>query len=825
MPNEIILKIGAEGDVGPGVEAAIQPALAAQEELSAATAQAAQEDADHLKLVEAQYGQLGTAAAKAYGQAMEAADAASAAVEKFGKATSLRGIESGAKNAALAIARLETEIKTLRDAGGNVEALEARLRELQAEMERNVQKSGKMRKAIADLKDEMKASTARAGELEGQIGSLEGILNVLGASTLGNVASKAVALQGALLITVAAAKQVYEILDALTKQAAAAWEESLSRQDAAMRAASGETGQYAANLRNVLAKNGYDVASASLAELLKMEEEFAGRLRSRGAQVGKLQGELRKDLKALHDDTAGTIADLEAIGDEELRNSELGSRAVAAVRELMARYKELGEEAPDALKKWSIDLERIAGQHEDLISILDRLLGAVGVRGPAAIDKQIDALRDYAGEVERSGDVTVEQAQMILGAIDQIRKAVQLLPEDQREAADGMLDALGDIEDRYRDLASVALATFGVQTPDAIERSISKVQGLIEAFGPLGKVTAEQATIVVAALQQILDAISVLPAEQRAAMKDQETAIRALADQYGEIAVRRKQYAEDIIAAEEKQLAREKKILAERQELLSTFADVFDQLQAKLASRSPADPGADVEKLREELKKLQDVPLKSAEQVAQIAALEDEISKTAATTFGFADANKAAALSAGEVDDALAGLIDSIKGVEGGFANLPLASRAAIENMVGRLQQAAQEGTATKEVLNDAFLTVGRIIDDAGGSMGDLGTAINRANEDTLNLRREFGELEQGLFGVKDAAAEMGEAQKDAATVAKERAEAATKAAQEEKKAIDASVESQGAELEIMERKLVIWERLLIIAKEYRDCVGSTAFG
>lgn len=828
MGNEITMRVGFEG--APGGDAALQENLAkakaAQEEASRATEKAAQEEAAHLALVQAQYGQLGPAAAKAYGQAEAAASEAAAAVSRFGDAAAKggKGAERAAAQAAVAIEKLENEIRELRAAGGNVEVLEGQLRELNAQMERNVATAGKMRRALADAKDEFKASTARAGELEGQIGSLEGILNVLGASTLGNVASKAVALQGAFLITVAAAKQIFDILDALTKQAGAAWEESLSRQDAAMRAASGETGQYAANLRNVLAKNGYDVANASLADLMKMEEEFVGRLRARGAEMAKLSTQIKGDQKSLQDDTAVTLGALKDLGAEQLNNTAIAGRALDVVRELVARYKELGQEVPEALREWSVALERIAGQHESLLSILDRVLSAVGVRGPAAIDKQIDALREYAGEVERSGAVTADQAGLILSQIDQIRKALELLPESQQEAAAGMIASLEDLEERYRGLANVALSSFGVQTPDAIDRSIAKVDGLLAAFGPLGKVTAEQAAIVVAELQKILEAIALLPAEQKAAMVDQETAIRALADQYGEIAVRRKQYAADILAAEEAQLAREKEIVAERQELLSTFASTFEQLQSKLAGKQGGDAAAaEVEKLKTELAGLEDLAILTPEQVARMAELEDQIGSATVASAAFATGNKAASLSVEEVDGALVGLIDSLKDTEGGFANLPLAARAAVENMVGRLQQAAQEGTATGDTLNDVFLTVGRIVDEAGGSMGDLGTAINRANEDTLNLRREFGELEQGLAKTETAAKLLGETQKDAGTVAKEAAEAAVTAAKAQTEALEGTQKAQAANLELLERTATVWERIVGFAEAYKECLGSTS--
>lgn len=828
MANELLLKMGVEtSGVAAGAEEAVEQVKSAQQDLSASTAQAAKEDADHLALVEAQYGQLGPAAAKAYGQARAASDEAAAAVARFGEmaAKGGKGAERAAAQAAIAIEKLEKEIRDLRAAGGNVEALEAQLRDLQRQMERNVQTAGKMRKALADAKDEFKASTARAGELEGQIGSLEGILNVLGASTLGGVASKAVALQGAFLITAAAAKQIYEILDALTKQAAAAWEDSLSRQDAAMRAASGETGQYAANLRNVLAKNGYDVAAASLGDLMKMEEEFVGRLRARGAETEKLQAQIRGDQKSLQDDTAVTIAALKSLGEEELNNAALAGRALSVVQEVVERYKTLGEEAPEALREWSVALERIAGQHENLISILDRVLGAVGVRGPAAIDKQIDALREYAFEVERSGDVTADQAALILNSVEQIRRAIELLPEGQREAAEGMLDALEGLEERYRGIAEVALATFGIQTPEAIGRSIEKLEGLISAFGPLGRVTAEQAAVVVAELQKILDAISVLPEGQRAAMADQETAIRALADQYGEIAVRRKQYAEDIIASEEKQLAREKEIIAEREALLSTFASVFEQLQAKLSGKDAGDGSAEqIAALKQELTGLQKLDVLTPEQLNRMNELSDELATAVQGTFEFGKAQEQAALSVEDVDAAMAGLLDSLKATEGGFKSLPLASRDAIANMLDRLQETAARGHATGDVLKDTFEGVGRVVEQAGGTMGELGTSLQRASEDTLDLDREFGELEASITATSDATGKLGEAQKDASTLAKERAEAAIKAANEEAEAVNVAKEAHAGVVGFLKEEVDLSARLLVIWKELKECMASTSF-
>jgi Mg2+ and Co2+ transporter CorA len=866
--NELLLRMGVEASgVAAGAEEAVEQVKSAQQDLSASTARAAQEDADHLALVEAQYGQLGPAAAKAYGQATAAADAAGAAsVAASKKATgSWRGFEVAAANAAGAVNRLEKEIEDLRAAGGNVTVLENRLEGLRAEAQRNSKAFGEFRKNLRDVQDETKIAQRNAGEYEGTLTSLEDVVNSVNPA-LGNQVVKLLAVQSAMFIVqnigrdMAAGMRDIAVAIGVSDEAAdkfaknleakfsanpfkvfasylseaqdkqAAFFENLSERMAAQvdetERASGALAQYALNLRNVLSGQGYDVAAASLEQLLVMEGEFRKRIAERGPAIEKLATQIRGDQKALQDDTAVTVGALAKLGDAELQNAEKAKKSAEVVRELVQRYKEAGIEVPGVLEDWNTRLQALVQSHENLATILDKVLSAVGVRGPAAIDKQIDALREYAGEVERSGNVTTDQAALILNSIEQIRRAIELLPEGQRQAAQGMLDALEDLEERYRGIAKVALATFGIQTPEAIGRSIEKVEGLISAFGPLGRVTAEQAAVVVAELQKILDAISVLPTEQRAAMADQEAAIRALADQYGEIAVRRKQYAEDIIASEEKQLAREKEILAERQELLSTFASVFDQLQAKLASRSDVAPGvdADVEKLRAELKQLQDIPLKSGEQVAQIAALEDELKKAAGTTLGFADAQKAATLTSQEVDDALAGLIDSIKGVEGGFANLPLAARYAVENMVGRLQQAAQEGTATKDVLNDAFVTVGRIIDEAGGSMGDLGTAINRANEDTLNLRREFGELEMGIAKAETAAKVLGETQKDAATISRERAEAAVKAANEEAAAVNVAKEAHAGVVVFLKEEVDLSARLLVIWKELKECMASASF-
>lgn len=852
MGNEVILKIGGEED--PSLNAALGEAAAKQKKLqedaaAASRAAAEQEEAD-LKLIQAQYGQLGPAAAKAYGQAQASATAAAAAVDNFGKLAErgAKGAERAAGQAAVAIEKLEAEIKQLRATGADTEFLEGKLRELRAEMERNAVTAGKMKKAIRDAGDDIRATTAGAGELEGQIGSLEGIFNALGAKTLGSFASKLVAVQGAFLITVAAAKQIYEILDVLTKDAAARWEASLERQAEREEIASGAALHYAQNLRNVLAKQGYDVASASLSQLIAMEDEFQGRLRARGPAIEKLAEQFRGNRKSLIDDTAVVLGALDEVGGAELANTELAKKAAAAVSEVIERYKTAGKEVPVILQDWNAYLQMLVGTHASLLSILTKVLDAIGIKGPEAINKQIDAVREYSVEVERSGKVNADQAILMLAQIDQIRKAIQLLPEHHRAAFLAMLQDLEKTEERYRHVAEVALAAFGVKTPEAIERSVVAIQGLIEAFGPLdsvsafeklagqidqfqsrfgkfGSVTAEQARLIVGEIQKILDSIALLPPAERAALAEEEALLRAQGHAYAQIALQRKEYSEDILATEEKQLEREKEILKERQELLSQFASVFDQLQAKLRQSPEAGPNADVSALQAQIKALEDLPQRTLDQVNQLDALKTRLASAQQAQAAFAAGARDASLSVADVDDAIAGLVDSLKGVEGGFNNLPLASREAIENMLGRLQQAAQEGTATAATLNDAFLTVGQIIDQAGGSLGALGTALNRNAEDTLNLRREFGELEAGISDTADATGRLGDAQKDAATKAKEASDAAIKAAGEQAEAYKNLADAAGKANEQATTNLSNMERLLQVSLALKECWATTSIG
>ena len=953
MANEITMRVGFEG--APGGDAALQESVAkakaAQEEAARASERAAQEEAEHLKLIEAQYGQLGPAAAKAYGQARTASEAARSAVTRFSEAAKSggEGVEVAAREAASAVSKLEAEIRALRAAGGDVTALEAALASLRAELKataadasgvasafrgadaaierfetvakksvrgaaqaaisakveieqlaaetNRLRDSGKnvevyerrlqslearyrgaersaaiFRRAQKDVDDEFKLATVRAGEVEGQISSLTDAIILKfpkAEQTILGFGASLLTLRTAYAETrqfVSFMKETFGVdIDAAVKQSLAGWFELDDRIGALQRRMLGLAGEEVslANKTKILAaaniQHGESVAEveAAYAKLTegmqeqrqqiaenqkgfqalleaaagtKVDDLAAGvdiltkSLNDLGVQIGDTAifgAKSTQDLEGALQKLAGTQAFPEFL--ERLKQTERQLDAMRGVvdflpteaREKLERYIKLFDEQLKPI------LQSVPALAADAVAALEKF----GVKTPRDISAAIDSLLGFQAAVQATGRVTTEQAQIIRTEARRIVEAIDQMPVAAQVQFADARDALEALASSVTGFADVALASFGVKTPEAIERSITSIDGLIAAFGPLGKVTAEQAAVVVAELQKILDAISILPAEQRAAMAEQETAVRALADQYGEIAVRRKQYAEDIVAAEEKQLAREKEILAERQEMLSTFASAFEQLQSKLDGKKGGDAAAaEVEKLKTELSGLEDLAILTPEQVARMAELQDQIGEATVASAAFATGNQAASLSVEEVDDAVVGLIDSLKANKQAWQDLPLASQEAIANMVGRLQQAGQEGTATAATIEDAFLTVGQIITQAGGSLGELGTAIDRNAEGVLDLRREFGSLQEGVDGLIEGTGKLGEAQKDAATLAKERSELAVKAAEEEKAALDASLESRGKEVEIMERQLVIWERVLVIAKEYKECVASTGF-
>lgn len=831
--------------------------------------------------------------------------AAEAAVARFGAQA-----EKGGKGAALALGqattaadRLEAEIEQLAKQGANVDAFRRRLDALRTSIEENTIRAGKMRAAIADAGDSLRSATARSGELTGQIGSLDGVLRVLGAGSLANGVEKLLALEAAFLGTVATAKAAYEILDKLTKFAGNAWAESLIRQAEAARAASGETAKYAANLRNVLAKQGYDVAAESLAGLVAMEDEYQQRLRERGPSVDKLLAQIRGDIKSLADDTAVTLAALEELGKQkggdafesakasaanyekllamiasrshetatasgslaekvttvadaaalpgikqmaqsleaiaqglldtaaeaagvrttaeeierfarasvdaaepvrnlalrvsDLNDPEKAKRAAAAVAELVQRFRDAGREVPPMLQRWDLYLQRLVASHDVLAGRVREVVEAVGAQTPDAIEAAINALMEYAREIEQAGGLTAGSAKLILDGIEGIRAGMDKLPPAAREDIQGLLDRLEEFEQAMRSTADAAAATFGIATPDAITRSIEALQGLIATWGGVSNVTQEQAARIAAEAQKIRESIATLPPAERDAAAAQAQILEGITVTYGRVAGSRQKFAVDILEAERKAAEEEARLIEERRQRLQSLADTIGGTFRELRdSLNQPTGGEDIAALTAEIQELEKANLEaglSIDQLNKLGELQGQLATAQQAAAGWGAEAKKTTAGAKEVDAAMASLFDTLA-QDGGraFRELTEVQRGQVESLLRNLQQTARETGVTEEEIVGTFGKIGETLAEAGGNVGDLFNDIARSTEGTLDLGREFERLNPKL----DAAGEgMGKIGDEAKTTAQRQEEAAKKTdefAERAEKAAASVVKSTG---------------------------------
>lgn len=776
MANELLLKMGVEtSGVAAGAEEAVEQVKSAQQDLSASTAQAAKEDADHLALVEAQYGQLGPAAAKAYGQASAAADAAGEAVARAGKQAETGGnrYERAAAQAAVAINKLEKEIEELRAAGGDVKALEGRLDSLRASAQKNSETFGVFRSKLRDVQDETKIATRAAGEYEGTLSSLEDVVNSVNPA-LGNQVVKLLAVQSALFIV----QQIGRDAAAGMKDLALAFGVS---EEAAQKFADGIEARFSLNpIESFMAgfKDASDQQVGFYDKLIGKIDELQA-----AASDPELEANLRKVLDASGIETAGLSLD-----------------------ELVLAYER-------AIKAGSTFAQGMQDEERQAEALAESIRG-----NTKSLDERERVLVRTIELLRSQGDLTEKQA---AGAAEALSKEIDTLERFGRVVADEVKAA----RDEFQALADT---TKRIDLSRAVEQAEALGDGLLAS----GEVSKKAAAEFAASVEKIKAQIASLPEGQREAfafliegLGQTVTAVNEAAVQYEAMVKKREEGAAAIKKAEEDWLAREKEIYQERQELLSTFASVFEQLQAKLNGKDAGDGSAEqIAALKQELTGLQKLDVLTPEQLNRMNELSDELATAVQGTFEFGKAQEQAALSVEDVDAAMAGLLDSLKATEGGFKSLPLASRDAIANMLDRLQETAARGHATGDVLKDTFEGVGRVVEQAGGTMGELGTSLKRASEDTLDLDREFGELEASITATSDATGKLGEAQKDASTLAKERAEAAVKAANEEADAVNVAKEAHAGVVGFLKEEVDLSARLLVIWKELKECMASASF-
>jgi hypothetical protein len=735
-----------------GVEAAIDAARAAGAPVSADAAQRLRETSQQVADLRKQLSGIPDAVEPinpALEEAEQAARNFSASVEKGG-----RGAERQLGRVGVAIDDLEEEIRRLRGAGQPVADLEARLARLRSEAVRDTLQLGRLRAATRDAGDAMKVATIRAGEFEGQLGSLEAILSIASPG-LGGFASKLVAIVGAIELVLLVGKQAKEVIDKIGKAAGEAYARQLEQAIEESDRLSGASVRLAENLRNVLSKEGYDIAADSLADLLVKDAEFQRRLIERRSESDELAKAITGDAKALRDSTQSVLAGIREVQEGRNLTAQQAKLALAALDQEIGGYERLGKAAPAALTEARKSFVLLARTEADAHAEHERFLTDFGVRTQNDFFESAKKIRDFNLEAQISGEVTPAAALKIIAAVDEIRAAQKLLPEDQRIATAGVLASLEEMQEGYRETASVALAAFGVQTPDAVRRSAEAVSALAAAYGPLGEINKEQAEKIKAEALKILESIALLPKAQQAAVADVTGSLVKLVTEYGTAAAKQREFALDVEAFEKESLERRKAAIASFSETLGSGLSALIQQLRDVDAASKGVGSTDTSALRDELSGLEKAadqgPI-SQDQQNRINEIRDALIEAGDGAARFAGGLEDAADEGGrvvatsaQVDAVLREVIGSLQGNAEGWRELGIEQRVALETLLGNLQQAGVEGGATAEVLESSLAGVRNVLQGAGLDTATLDQALGDLSSGTVNLGRAFSDLDNKI--------------------------------------------------------------------------------
>ncbi len=612
---------------------------------------------------------------------------AGSAMERFGAQAgkSVRGAQTAAVQAQGAIVRLEGAIERARATGGIVPPeWEKRLASLRAEMARNVTEAGRFVAIQKDVQDELAASTERAAGFDEQATTLtEGIIARF------PKAQAAIVGFGASVATVQLAyRETRQFVDFMRdrfgvdidkgiKEGIQAWAEFVD-----------------------FVVNSED----RIQEAIDLEVN-AGLISDR---LRRQQGETLQELTARIDSYSAGLRqarlDMEA-GDEAAQEFAEG---VAGI--------EVG------------DLEK---RIQSLLDVLGQFKGDFGDLASSAVFPR------FAGEVKEISEVLRRYKETLRATLS----GQELIDFDaavttfERSVRDKLAGTVAYAVEQTKAL----LAVFGVQTPEAIRKSVESLRGLIEVFGGLGKVTHEQAAQVAAEADRILKAIALLPASQREALADTVASLHATSDAY-------RKHAEDVTAfaasgtkaIEEATAARlaawekEKEALAGlSEEAGSTRAALLKSLDTKKPEagddRRATDP-------RGELAELKLKPIQTEEDLARIEELQDQLG-------GLRQKQEEARAGSEQVEAAIARFRQELEATGTALSTL---DQEGISVLLSRLQQTAEESGVTASQISEAFAGVDTVVAKAKERAAELNSSAVAAQEVARGAAAQAQALGQG---------------------------------------------------------------------------------
>lgn len=482
---------------------------------------------------------------------------------------------SSPRGAALAYAEATVQVKLLREAiaevgaaGGDTAPLEAAVRRLEARMEEATARAGRMRAAFVDARQEMNAAARAAGEFEGQMGGLRGMLTNISPG-LGKVAGNLEAMYFGMAVVQQILGEVAHGLSemavglGLSDEKGKEFEEGLKAHFSLNPITHFMFGFHQAKKDQV---EGYEELTTKATEWGISVEKAASALGA-FAQGGPLLG--IANLNAL-------LSDGERLANEEAANlrkmleaSGVKDTAKMKLEELRKKFEELRQE------------ERLAGQESRAFAeSIDSTSQAVD-KSRIALDKGIALLL-------KSGPLTAASAQIVIDKLNAQIEAMRRLGEST--------SSLEQVRDAFEKMGRAL----------KIDEAIADLQRFSATVSTSGHVTKEQADKITAEGKRIVEAIRELPTAEQEAMQKRLAFLEKLLAGYEKFTTEHAKLLAKQAAEAKKEADAELAEMKRREDATRTFLDTIRGLLSKPLSPMKASVDTkDVAAARAELADLE----------------------------------------------------------------------------------------------------------------------------------------------------------------------------------------------------------------------------
>jgi tape measure domain-containing protein len=495
------------------------------------------------------------------------------------------------------------------------------------------------------------------------------------------------------------------------------------------------------------AKEGDEDAKRALEEIIKkyMERTVAGRA---AAKALSEEGIAAGEVKTAHEQVT------EALGRSAKAQEEFNQKLF---------------EARGNLFKSREELDKLAGQIITAIDALARFGGANVEQTDKALDFALKVAAGYREMGEALPDDLVERIDRLAeSSVSGAEKVVKALKEEaQAYAALGeaipqdLIDRIAHLEEVTNDhTRAMALSVIGMGeyrkellgSREEAEVAAAQLAKLVEGFGLLGPVTQEQAEVIKSEVQDLLDAFAEIGEQPPAHLQ-------LLADAMGVTTTR---IAEEV----EKQ----QKLLGD---LLKAYEAIKTAAPGGEAAKDLATQRKELEALRAKQDEQGTLTLEEVERIGQLEASVDRLShEVEGLGTAYDQMGDQAVASADQVKAAINGLI---RGNAEAFATLPLATQEAVDLILDGLRRSAEEGTATEEVITDAFLKISDRMEEGGVDVGAFQEQLGLAGDEALTVADAVDALGRGTEGAASAMGDLGDATEKAKDKQEEQIEAVEK--------------------------------------------------